>query len=87
MASYLTKKGYVREDKTGIWTPKSTPKEKSEEIPPVKKFSLGLGNLKIDINAARKQAAKENTDVDDKTNKFAPGTQEEADKIDCSKKK
>lgn len=87
MASYLTKKGYVRDDKTGIWTPKSTPKEKSEEIPPVKKFSLGLGNLKIDINAARKQAAKENTDVDDKTNKFAPGTQEEADKIDCSKKK
>ena len=87
MASYLTKKGYVRDDKTGIWTPKSTPKEKSEEIPPVKKFSLGLSNLKLDINAARKQAAKENTDVDDKTNKFAPGTQEEADKIDCNKKK
>ena len=86
LAEYLSKKGYVREDKTGIWTPK--PKaEKSEEVAPVKKFSLGLNRLNVDINALRQQAAKENTDIDDKTNKFAPGTQEAADKIDCSKKK
>lgn len=86
LAEYLSKKGYVREDKTGIWTPK--PKaEKSEEVAPVKKFSLGLNRLNVDINTLRQQAAKENTDIDDKTDKFAPGTQEAADKIDCSKKK
>ena len=91
MAAYLSKKGYVRDDKTGIWTPK--PKaEKSEDVPPVKKFSLGLGKLKVDVNALRQQAARENISdadlaKDDKNAKFAPGTQEAANKIDCSKTK
>ena len=92
MADYLSSKKYVRDDKTGIWTPKAK-EEKPKEVPPVKKFSLGLDKLKVDVNALRQQAAKENiSDADlskeERKNKYEPGTQEEADKIDnCNKKK
>jgi len=84
VAAYLSKNGYQRDDSTGVWTPKSKKQETSEEIVPVKKFSLGLGKLKVDVNKLRQQTATENEPDDDKLDK---GAKEEAKKIDCSKKK
>jgi hypothetical protein len=90
MAAYLTKKGYVRDDKTGIWTPK--PKaERSTEVPPVKKFTLGL--KKIDVEALRKrenvtEMSDRDLEREEKNSKFEPGTRAAAREIDkCGKTK
>ncbi len=88
VSEYLSDNGYTRDDKTGIWTPKSKMKKTEEPPAPVKKFSLGLGKLKIDVKALREQAATEFvSDEELNKEKFEPGTEEEARKIDCSKKK